>query len=130
VSVPAQRNGIPQYCGFLQEGFAAMGHRADIVDAWTEGGYKLSAYDYIAVTVETVSFFSAKLPEKLSEILSEGSGLGGKKGAAFLGKKCLMVNKALLNIMAAMEKEGIFVNRSELILGNEHAEALAKRIGA
>jgi hypothetical protein len=130
VSVPAQRRGIPQYCTFLQKGFEAMGHRADIMDAWTEDGYKLPAYDYIAVTVETISFFSVTLPERLHKILSEGSGLGGKKGAALLGKKCFRTNRALLNIMSVMEKEGLFVNRSDIILGNEHAEALAKRISA
>ncbi|MDR1074141.1 MAG: hypothetical protein LBL45_10795 [Treponema sp.] len=130
VSVPAQRRGVPQYCACLQKGFEAMGHRADVIDAWTEDGFKLPAYDYIVAAVETLSFFSVKLPDKLRKILSEGSGLGGKKGAAFLGKKCMRTNKALLNIMAVMEKEGLFVNRSEIILGNEHAEAVAKRIGA
>jgi menaquinone-dependent protoporphyrinogen IX oxidase len=114
----------------LQKGFEAMGHRADIVDAWAEDGYKLPAYDYVALAAETLSFFSSKFPERLARFLSEGSGLAGKKGAAFLGKKCLLTNKAILNLMSAMEKEGMVVNRSEVILGDGQAEALAKRIGA
>ncbi len=130
VSVPAAKGRTPQYCEFLKKGFEAMGHRADIVNAWTDDGMRLPGYDYIVVAAETLSFFSSKLPERLSKILSEGSGLAGKKGAAYLGKKCLLSNKALLKLMAMMEKEGILVNRSEILLSNEQAEMIAKRIGA
>jgi hypothetical protein len=129
VSVLARRGSIPQYCDSLRKGLEAAGHRADIIDAWTEDGHKLPAYEYIIVAAETISFFSVKFAERLSKILSEGSGLAGKKGAAFLGKKCMRNNRALLNLMAAMEKEGLFVNRSEILLGADHAQAIAKRLG-
>jgi hypothetical protein len=130
VSVPAKRGGDPGFASGLQKGFEAMGHRADIIDAWTEDGFRLPAYEYIVVVAETLSYFSSKLPDRLGKILSEGSGLGGKKSAAFLGKKCLFLNKSLTNIMNVMEKEGMFVNWSEILLSAEQAAALAKRIGA
>jgi hypothetical protein len=130
VIVPAQRiDRIPAYVLALQRGFEAMGHRADIINAWTEDGYRLPAYEYIAVAVEPISFLSRKLPSALSKILSEGSGLSGKKSAAFLGKKCLFANKTLSAIMSTMEKEGMVINWSEIIFSPEQAEVLAKRIG-
>jgi hypothetical protein len=107
-----------------------MGHRADIISAWTDDGFSLPAYDYLVISAETLSFFSCKFPDCLHKILSATGGIAGKRSAAFLGKKCLFINKALAALMSAMEKEGMFVNWSDTLLSAEQSEALAKRIGA
>ena len=131
ISVPAQRKGIPDYVNSLARGMESMGHRVDILDAWTENGFRLPGYEYIAVCAEAVSAWGGKMPEPLSKILSAGSGLVGKKSAAFLKKKgFLFINKALTNLMKAMEKEGMLINWSEILLNAPHAQALGKRIGA
>ena len=63
--------------------------------------------------------------------LGKGSGLVGKKSAAFLKKtNPIFINKALSNLMKAMEKEGMLINWSEILLSAPQAEALGKRIGA
>ncbi len=108
----------------------AMGHRVDIMDAWTEDGARLPGYEYIAVAAEAASFFSGKIPDALPKVLSAASSLSGKKSAAFLKKGSMFNNKALSNIMRAMEKEGMVVNWSDILLNAPHAEALGKRIGA
>jgi hypothetical protein len=70
------------------------------------------------------------MPEALPKILASGSGLIGKKSAAFLNKTSpFFINKSLSNLMKAMEKEGMLVNWSDVILNPPHAEALGKRIG-
>lgn len=130
ISAPAQRKGIPSYVEALQKGMESMGHRVDIVDMWTEDGFKLPGYDYIAVAAEQVSLFGGKMPEPLSKLLAAGSGLGGKKSAAFLKKTGPFTTKALANLMRTMEKEGMLVNWSEILLNDEQAKALGKRIGA
>ncbi|MDR1863484.1 MAG: hypothetical protein LBQ67_06140 [Treponema sp.] len=131
VSVPAQRGRVPEYVKSLAKGIESMGHRADIIDAWTEDGFRLPGYEYIVVCAEVSSFWGGKMPEALSRILAAGSSLGGKKSAAFIKKKgFLFINKALSNCMKAMEKEGMLVNWSDIILNPPHAEALGKRIGA
>ncbi|MDR0785061.1 MAG: hypothetical protein LBE74_04155 [Treponema sp.] len=130
VNVSAQRELVSPCVAALRKGFESMGHRADIISAWTDDGFRLPAYDYIVVSAETLSFFSRKFPDCLHKILSTSGGVAGKKSAAFLGKKCLFVNKALAALMSAMEKEGMFVNWSDTLLSAEQAEALAKRIGA
>jgi hypothetical protein len=131
VSVPAQNRGIPEYVKSLARGMEAMGHRVDVLDAWTEDGFRLPGYEYIAVCAEASSSWGGKMPEALSKILAAGSSLGGKKSAAFIKKRGpLFINKALSNCMRAMEKEGMLVNWSDVILNVPHAEALGKRIGA
>ena len=130
VSVPSQRKGIPDYVKSLARGMESMGNRVDILDAWTEDGFRLPGYEYIAVCAEAVSFWGGKMPDALPKILGSGSGLVGKKSAAFLKKTSLLFNnKALYNLMKAMEKEGMLINWSEIILSSPHAEALGKRIG-
>jgi hypothetical protein len=129
VSVPARRGGVPDYVTALAKGVEAMGHRADVLDAWTEDGYRLPGYEYIVVCAEGVSFFSGKIPDVLVKILS-ASHVDGKKSAAFLKKTGPFTSKALSNLMRAMEKEGMYINWSEIILSAPQAEALGKRIGA
>ena len=130
VSVCASRKGIPDYVKSLAKGMESMGHRVETVDAWTEDGFRLPGYEYIAVCAEAASAWGGKMPEALQKVLASGSGLVGKKSAAFLKKTSpFFINKALGNLMRAMEREGMLVNWSEIILNAPHAEALGKRIG-
>jgi hypothetical protein len=108
----------------------SMGHRVDVIDAWTEDGFRLPGYEYIVVTAEATSLFGGKMPDALGKMLSGGSGLVGKKGAAFLKKTSPFTAKAMANVMRAMEKEGMIVNWSDILLNAPHAEQLGKRIGA
>jgi len=131
ISVSARRNGLQGYTKAIASGMESMGHRVDIFDAWTEDGYKLPAYEYIAVCAEPASLWGGKMPAALSKILASASSLAGKKSAAFLKKTGpFFVNKALCNLMRAMEREGMLVNWSEVLLSSAHANAMGKRIGA
>jgi menaquinone-dependent protoporphyrinogen IX oxidase len=130
ISAPSSRKAPPDYMRALAKGMESMGHRVDLIDAWTEDGFRLPGYEYIVVAAEPISFFSGKIPEAVAKILSAGSGLAGKKSAAFAKKGGLFTGRALANVMKAMEKEGMNVNWSDILLSPLHAEALGKRIGA
>ena len=130
ISAPARRQAPPDYVKALAKGMEMMGHRVDIIDAWSDDGMRLPGYEYIAIAAEPASFFSAKIPEALPKMLAAGSGLSGKKSAAFIKKGGLRPNGALANLMRAMEKEGMVVNWSDILLNAPHAEAMGKRIGA
>ncbi|MDR2478056.1 MAG: hypothetical protein LBD48_01945 [Treponema sp.] len=130
ISAQAVRKAPPEYVRALAKGMESMGHRADIIDAWTDDGIRLGGYEYIAVCVEPASFFSAKIPPVVAKVLAAGSSLGGKKSAAFVKKGGLRTAKILANLMRAMEKEGMLVNWSDILLNPPHAEAMGKRIGA
>ena len=130
VSAPAAKKEPPDYVRSLAKGMESMGHRVDILDLWTEDGYKLPGYEYIVVAAEPVSFFSGKLPVKITKILAAGSSLAGRKSAAFIKKTGLFSSRALSNLMKAMEKEGMVVNWSDFLFNAPHAEAIGKQIGA
>jgi hypothetical protein len=130
ISAPAARKAVPDYVTALAKGMESMGHRVDVLDAWTEDGFRLPGYEYIAVIAESVSLFGGKLPGVIPRMLAAGGSLGGKKSAAFLKKTSPFTSKALSNLMRAMEKEGMLVNWSDIILSAAQAEFLGKRIGA
>jgi hypothetical protein len=130
VSAPAQRKGIPDYVSALARGMESMGHRVDVIDAWTEDGMRLPGYEYIVAVAESASTFKGKMPDALSKALSAGSSLVGKKGAAFLKKTGPFTGRAMANVMRAMEKEGMVVNWSDILLSAAQAESLGKRVGA
>ena len=130
VSATAAKRETPDYITSLAKGMESMGHRVDIVDVWKEDGMRLPGYEYIAVAAETISPFSGKLPPLVSKTLSAGSSLVGKKSAAFIKKTGLFSNRALANLMKAMEKEGMRVNWSDILFNAPHAEAMGKKIGA
>jgi menaquinone-dependent protoporphyrinogen IX oxidase len=130
ISAPAQRKKPPEYVQALAKGMTMMGHQVDIIDAWTEDGFKLPGYQYVAVTAEPLSFFSGKIPPIITKILSAGSTLVGKKSAAFIKKSGLFSNRALSNLMKEMEKEGMMINWSDILFNSPHAQEMGKRIGA
>jgi menaquinone-dependent protoporphyrinogen IX oxidase len=130
VSAPAVKIPPPDYVTALAKGMSMMGHHVDIIDAWTEDGMKLPGYEYIAVAAQPVSILSGKIPPLISKVLSAGSSLVGKKSAAFVKKTGLFSNRALFNLMKAMEKEGMRVNWSDILFNGPHAEAMGKRIGS
>lgn len=131
VSIPASRQAIPEYVKALAKGLESAGHRVEILDAWTEDGFRLPGYEYVAVCAEPASAWGGKMPSVLPKVLSAGSSLVGKKSAAFLKKTSpFFVNKALRNLMTAMEKEGMMINWSDILLNAPHAEAMGKRIGS
>ena len=130
VSAPVRRQPPPDYVQALAKGMELMGHRVDVINAWTDDGMRLPGYEYIVVVSEPASFFSAKIPEMLPKMLSAGSSLGGRKSAAFVKKSGLRSDKTLNNVMKAMEKEGMVVNWCDILFNAPHAEAMGKRIGA
>ena len=130
VSATAVKKETPDYVASLAKGMESMGHRVDIVDVWKEDGMKLPGYEYIAVAAEPVSIFSGNLSALVSKTLSAGSSLVGKKSAAFIKKTGLFSNRALANLMKAMEKEGMRINWSDILFNAPHAEAMGKKIGA
>jgi len=129
VYAPVKRSTTPDYALALAKGIEAMGHTVEIVDAWKDDGMKLPGCQYIIIATEPLSFFSAKIPEVIPKILSS-KGIDGKKSAAFIKKSGLRSSKTLINLMNAMEKEGLIVNWSEILLNAPHAEAMGKRIGS
>ena len=124
------RGEIPDYVNSLAKGMSLMGHRVDVINAWTDDGMRLPGYEYIAVCVEP-SFWGGRIPLVIPKVLAAGSSVAGRKSGAFIKKTSpFYMNRAIANLMKAMEKEGMIVNWSDFILNASHAEELGKKIGA
>ena len=131
VAAAAKKSGsLGPYASAVAKGVEAMGHRVDVLDAWTEDGRKLAGYEYLIVLSEAASTFGGKVPDILPKFLASASMLVGKKSAAFLRPSPIFAGKAMANLMRAMEKEGMCVNWSEVVPKPGIAEAAAKRIGS
>jgi hypothetical protein len=130
VSAPSRKQAPPDYVKALAKGMELMGHTVELIDAWTDTGMRLPGCEYIAIITTPASFFSAKIPEVVPKILSAGSGVGGKKSAAFVKKEGIRSGRTMTNLMKAMEKEGMVVNWSEILFNAPHAQEMGKRIGA
>jgi menaquinone-dependent protoporphyrinogen IX oxidase len=127
ISAPAARGGVPAYVKSLAKGIEEKGHQVQIFDAWGDDSHMIPSFDYIVIAAEAASLWKGRMPECLNNFMGNGIGFEGKKGAAFLKKK-MFNGKALANLMRAMERQGMFVNNSDIIMSSAQAEALGKRI--
>ena len=111
----------------LARGLAGNGHIADVVNMRTEEK-RLTIYDYVIIGTEPVSFFSASVPGEIAKVLAAAGAVSGKRCMAFVTGSGLRKNKTLLNLMKAMEGEGMILKLSEVIKNPGEAQAIGKRL--
>ncbi|NLZ76528.1 MAG: flavodoxin family protein [Spirochaetales bacterium] len=112
----------------LSEGIQSQGHRVDLIDMNLEAGKIVSFYDYLVVGTNNTTFFGGKIPEVVSTFLKGAGSLSGKRCMAFITGGGLRPMKTLQALMKAMEKEGMFLKKSEMIKKPELAKAIGKRV--
>lgn len=112
----------------LAAGIRSQGHQVDVIDGDLDVDSKLTVYNYIALGVEPLNFFGGKIPVKTAFFLS-GSGLiRGKKSYAFLLSSSLRPQKSLNKLMYAMEHEGMYLKKSDVISSTEEASLIGKNL--
>lgn len=112
----------------LTDAIEKKGHSVQIHDGTSRDEIRLSHYDYVIVATHPRSFLSGRLPDRLPECLAQCGSLIGKKSCALIFKPGLMLNKACSNLMAAMEKEGMFLDYSDIIPDTEYAGIVGKKV--
>ncbi|MFI3258356.1 MAG: hypothetical protein R3Y36_08680 [Spirochaetales bacterium] len=113
----------------LEQSARAKGHDVTLCNEKDAINLHMAMFEYIAVVTVAPSVISAKLPEKLSEILSAHGSLSGKKGCALVVKYGLFSNKMCRITMKAMEKEGMVIDYFEIIENPAHAAYVGKKLG-
>jgi flavodoxin len=108
-------------------GIASQGHEIEIIDGFSQQNKKLIMYQYIAIGTEQTSLFG-KIDQKITHFLASQGTVQGKKGFAFVTKKTMGSPRALLRLMAAMEKEGIVVRTSEILSHRKQATDLGSQL--
>ena len=112
----------------LARGIESQGHQVDIIDGVHDVNAKLTMYQYIAVGTETLSNFSSKIPEKVSQYLASSGMVAGKRCFAFVSKNVFGASKALSRLMRNMEKEGMYLKYSSVLNSPQEAEEIGKRL--
>ena len=105
----------------LADGIESQGHQVDLIDGSRDVKTVLAVYEYVAVGAELPSFFSAKVPTTIVKCLKASSLLVGKRSFAFVLAKPFVAGRALRNLMAVMEAEGMFIKFSEIFADEQLA---------
>lgn len=112
----------------LSEGISAQGHVVDVLDMTLETGKIVSFYDYLVIGTESLTFFGGKIPSSVSSFLKTAGSISGKRCMAFITKGGVRSMKTLIALMKVMEKEGMFLKKSELISKVDFAKAVGKHL--
>ncbi len=78
--------------------------------------------------VEPLNIFGGKIPEKTAFFLSNSGLIRGKRAYAFLLRNTLRPHKSLSTLMQIMEKEGMYLKKSDIISSNEEANIIGKNL--
>lgn len=114
----------------LSQGAQTKAEQVDIRSGLLESdNVPFSLYDYIAVVITPSSPFSAKVSSKVAELFAANVGAQGRKGCALVIKSGLRSIKTCDNLMRLLEKEGMKLDYSDVILNQAHAVAVGKKIG-
>ena len=114
----------------LAQTASAANHSVDTVCGLTDAeNLRIAPYEYVAVIVPVQGMFGRKIPPKVSEVLSHVGSAIGKKGCALVIKGGFFSWKTCKALMSAMEKEGIALDYSDVVLNSDHAAYVGKRLG-
>ncbi len=112
----------------LAQGLRKQGAQVDVIDGGKEREIKLTGYHYLAVGCDVRSLIKGALPPELAPSLSHSGIVAGKKTFAFVSSAPLGANATLLQLMKALEHEGMVVRYSELLSKPADALALGQRL--
>lgn len=114
----------------LENAVIKKGYQIDIFNAKTDSStMRLTGYDYISIIVPSSALFGSKLPENFDEVLDNSGNLTSKKGCALVVKSGFSSWKTCSNLMAAMEKQGVFLDYFDVVENPDHATYVGKKIG-
>ena len=122
------RDKILNLAKALTRGIESQGHQVDIIDGDHDVNAKLTVYQYIAVGTEPAGGFSGKIPDKIHHFLNAAGMVAGKRSFAFVTKNNFGASKALSRLMKNMEKEGMFLKNSNILISPQEAEEIGKRL--
>lgn len=124
----SHRDKVAEIARGLAGGIEQSGHQVDVIDGDRDVNSKLTVYGYIVVGTSTTSLFTGKIDPNISSFLSRAGMVTGKKSSAFILNSLFGSQKALRRLMAAMEREGMFIRYSDILRSREEAEVLAGRL--
>jgi hypothetical protein len=127
-SKPAAHRSLAALAQGLAQGLKNQGAHVDVIDGSKEHDIKLTGYHYLAVGCDVRSLIKGVLPAELARTLAHGGIVSGKKTFAFVSAAPFGAGATLLQLMKALEHEGMMVRYSELLAKPADALALGQRL--
>ena len=119
---------LSNLAGSLAEGIRSQGHQVDVIDGDLDFNSKLTVYKYIAVGIEPLNLFGGKIPLKTVPYLGDSGIVRGKRSYAFSIRGSLRPYKSLAALMHAMEHEGMYLKKSDIISTSEEAGIIGRNL--
>lgn len=112
----------------LAVGIEGQGHDVTVIDALTESSKSLTPYHYVAFGTVAPSLMAKSVSERIVAYLRGAGHVSGKRCYAFIGKKGLRTGRVLGSLMKAMESEGMYLKRSDILAKADEARAVGSRL--
>ncbi|HDQ14379.1 MAG TPA: hypothetical protein ENN41_06155 [Sediminispirochaeta sp.] len=112
----------------LMEGLSEQGHEVDLIDGDRDINVKLTMHEYIVIGANAANMWGGKLSEQVGKFLSDAGIVSGKRCYAFVNKGGLKKNKTLRQLMNIMEREGMYLKKSDLISSPEEAREIGRKL--
>lgn len=90
---------------------------------------RLTAFDYIAVLVQSKGLLGGPVPGRVAEFLDTSGAVSGKKGCALVLKSGLSASKTCRSLMDVMERAGIMLDYFGTIANIGQASSVGSKIG-
>jgi hypothetical protein len=114
----------------LAQTASSANHSVDTVCGLTDADtLRIAPYEYIAVLAPCTGMFGRKVSPKVAEVLANLGSAIGKKGCALIVKSGFFSWRTCKHLMSVMEKEGIALDYSDVVLNSDHAAYVGKRLG-
>ena len=112
----------------LAKALEARGAQVDLVNGSQTRDAKLTGHHFLAIGCDVLAAFGGKLPPELKVFLANSGLIAGKRALAWVTSAPLGANKTLLQLMRAMEAEGLLLQTSEIFTKADEASRVASQL--
>ena len=110
----------------IEKGIIDQNHQTTIINLKDFNG-SLTMYQHIIFGCNCTSLFGGKISDRFINKIKNSGMLSGKYCSAFVDKK-FGDSKTLSNLMKYLEKEGIIVCASQIIISRDHGYNFGKNL--
>lgn len=124
------RGALDRLARAVADGLESVGVRAELMKADPSRTQPISmgAYDLVCVGSPTLGFFRGRAAEDIVEVLARSTRLEGKRTAAFVRRGGFGATRALKQLMAALERQGAWVEDFADLASEQEARAFGARL--
>jgi hypothetical protein len=112
----------------LAASIEARGAQVDLIDGSKTHDAKLTGHHFLAIGCDVRSLFKGTLPRELKGFLANSGLISGKRSMAWVSSAPLGAQRTLLQLMRAMEGEGMLIRTSEVLAKPEDGTIAGRRL--